>query len=99
MPKQSKALQNLLEIEAEIYDELNTFIADTIMEDSDVDALSLQYDRCVKAVLDFSAETIEDVIAKCDFVFTLISRSENETDLLIAMKESLLRDLRNFLDN
>ncbi len=93
MQNKNNILNELLEIEAAIFDKLNAVIADVSMADSDVDALSLQYEKCIKAVLDYSATTLEDVSLKCDFIFRMIGRSFHETDLLEAMKASLLKDV------
>lgn len=93
MTDQNDTLSELLQIEAAIYDRLNTVIADIAMEDSDVDALSLRYENCVKAILNYSGKTIGDALKKCDFIFMMIGRSYNEGELLAAMQESLKKDL------
>ena len=86
-------LSELLQIEAAIYDRLNSVIADIVMEDSDVDALSLRYENCVKGILNYTAKSAGEAIIKCDFIFMMIGRSYNESELLAAMQDSLKKDI------
>jgi hypothetical protein len=93
MANKADTLSELLRKEVEIYDTLQSVIADTAMEDSDVDALSLRYENCIRAILSFQSKTIIDIQQKCDFIFMIIGRSYNEGELLAAMQESLKKDI------
>lgn len=94
MTDQNEILRELLDIEETLFDRLNAVIADKDMEDSDVDALSLRYESCVKAILDFKARSKADLEQKCEFIFMMIGRAYNEGELLEAMKTSLLHDFQ-----
>lgn len=95
MSNENEVLQELLEIETAIFEKLGAVIANPEIEESDVDALSLRYEVCVEAILDYRAKTIHDISLKCEFIFTMIGRAYNEGDLLSAMKQSLLQDFEN----
>lgn len=99
MSNENKLLQELIEIETAIFEKLSIVIANSEMEDSDVDALSLRYETCVKAILDYRSKTIQDTSLKCEFIFTMIGRAYNEGDLLSAMKQSLLYDIESLALN
>jgi len=92
-------LENLLKKERHIYGRLDSWMARTTMEDTDIEALGLQYEKCLTDILDYISTNPNEVTQKFEFVFDVIRRSYEDQRFLELMKASLAADIATLKTN
>lgn len=86
-------LQDLVKKERHLYARLSSLVTYSSMEDTDIEALGLQYERCLLQILDYIANNPKEVVEKFEFVFDILKRGYEDHLLLRLMKTSLISDV------
>lgn len=87
------SLEDLLKKESHLYGRLDSWMASATMEDTDIEALGLQYEKCLSDILDYISTNPNEVTQKYEFVFDVIKRGYEDHRLLELMKASLTADI------
>lgn len=88
-------LEGLLKKERSLHARLDSWLASTTMDNTDIEALGLQYEACLLNVLDYTAKNPTEVTQKFEFVFDVIKREYEDHRLLTLMQTSLSKDLKS----
>lgn len=89
----SPSLEDLLKKERHLYGRLDSWMASTAMEDTDIEVLGLQYEKCLSDIFDHKSNNANEITQKFEFVFDVIKRGYEDHRLLALMKASLTADL------
>jgi fibronectin type 3 domain-containing protein len=93
------SLEDLLKKERHLHGRLDSWMANMTMGDMDIEALGLQYEKCLADILDYTSTNTTELLQKLERVFDIIKRDYEDHDLLTHMKTSLEADIEALKTN